>query len=69
MDQVWDLSSRAEMWSTSAHENVVKGIAWTHDQKLLTWLVAGLSMQEDTDIHSEVLILAVERTGTSNSLT
>ncbi|KAI9046771.1 hypothetical protein LZ554_009508 [Drepanopeziza brunnea f. sp. 'monogermtubi'] len=34
--KVWDLVSRDETWHTSAHENIVKGMAWTHDKKLLT---------------------------------
>ncbi|RAL67949.1 hypothetical protein DID88_008673 [Monilinia fructigena] len=25
-----------EVWQTSAHENIVKGMSWTRDQKLLT---------------------------------
>lgn len=32
----WDLTSREEIWSTSAHENIVKGLQWTNDSKLLT---------------------------------
>lgn len=34
--KVWDLSSREEVWHTTAHENIVKGMTWTRDQKLLT---------------------------------
>jgi DDB1- and CUL4-associated factor 13 len=34
--KVWDLTSRAEIWNGSAHENIVKGMCWTKDQKLLT---------------------------------
>jgi WD repeat and SOF domain-containing protein 1 len=34
--KVWDLTSREEIWNTDAHENIVKGMAWTRDQKLLT---------------------------------
>ncbi|KAK3177287.1 Protein sof1 [Lecanicillium sp. MT-2017a] len=34
--KVWDLTSRDEAWHTTAHENIVKGMAWTRDQKLLT---------------------------------
>ncbi|KAF8863988.1 WD40 repeat-like protein [Acephala macrosclerotiorum] len=34
--KVWDLTSRDEIWNTSAHENIVKGLCWTRDQKLLT---------------------------------
>lgn len=32
----WDLSDRDEIWSTTAHENIVKSLEWTRDQKLLT---------------------------------
>jgi len=34
--KVWDLTSREEIWNTAAHENIVKGMCWTRDQKLLT---------------------------------
>ncbi|KAK5997875.1 Protein sof1 [Cladobotryum mycophilum] len=34
--KVWDLTTRDEAWHTTAHENIVKGLEWTRDQKLLT---------------------------------
>ncbi|KAJ9141835.1 U3 small nucleolar RNA associated protein [Pleurostoma richardsiae] len=34
--KVWDLTSHAEIWHTTAHENIVKGMSWTKDRKLLT---------------------------------
>ncbi|EQK97440.1 hypothetical protein G6O67_000196 [Ophiocordyceps sinensis] len=34
--KVWDLTGRDEVWHTTAHENIVKGLVWTRDQKLLT---------------------------------
>lgn len=34
--KVWDLVSREEIWNAQAHENIVKGMAWTRDRKLLT---------------------------------
>ena len=34
--KVWDLTSREEIFSTQAHEGIVKGLAWTKDKKLLT---------------------------------
>lgn len=34
--KVWDLTSREEIWNGNAHENIVKGMCWTRDQKLLT---------------------------------
>lgn len=34
--KVWDLTSREEIWNSTAHENIVKGMDWTRDQKLLT---------------------------------
>ena len=34
--KVWDLTSREETWHSQAHENVVKSMSWTRDQKLLT---------------------------------
>lgn len=34
--KVWDLTSREEIWNSTAHENIVKGMCWTKDQQLLT---------------------------------
>lgn len=34
--KVWDLTSKTETWQNTAHENIVKGMTWTRDQKLLT---------------------------------
>jgi DDB1- and CUL4-associated factor 13 len=34
--KVWDLTSREEIWQTRAQENVVKGLCWTPDRKLLS---------------------------------
>jgi WD repeat and SOF domain-containing protein 1 len=32
----WDLTTRDEIWHTTAHENIVKSVEWTRDQKMLT---------------------------------
>ena len=32
----WNLTSREEIWHTTAHDNIVKGMEWTRDRKLLT---------------------------------
>lgn len=34
--KVWDLPSQDEVWQGQAHSNVVKGVCWTQDQKLLS---------------------------------
>ncbi|KAL1971244.1 hypothetical protein VTN77DRAFT_196 [Rasamsonia byssochlamydoides] len=34
--KVWDLTNREEIWHTQAHENIVKGMCWTLDRKLLS---------------------------------
>jgi WD repeat and SOF domain-containing protein 1 len=34
--KVWDLVTREEVWNAQAHENIVKGMAWTRDRRLLT---------------------------------
>ncbi|KAL6855328.1 Protein sof1 [Amphichorda felina] len=34
--KVWDVAQKDEIWHTTAHENIVKGMEWTRDQKLLT---------------------------------
>ena len=37
--KIWDLASREEVWNTRAHENVVKGLCWTPDRKLVSCAV------------------------------
>ena len=34
--KVWDLSSREEIWHAQAHDGMVKGLCWTHGQRLLS---------------------------------
>lgn len=34
--KVWDLANRDEIWQSQAHENIVKGMCWTSDKKLLS---------------------------------
>lgn len=34
--KVWDLESRSETWHANAHANLVKGLTWTRDRKLLS---------------------------------
>lgn len=34
--KIWDLTKRDEVWHSQAHENIVKGMCWTSDRKLLT---------------------------------
>jgi len=34
--KVWDLPSREEVWQTRAHDNIVKGICWTPERRLLS---------------------------------
>lgn len=34
--KVWDTGSREEVFKASAHSNIVKGLTWTHDRRLLT---------------------------------
>ncbi|OQO11315.1 hypothetical protein B0A48_05571 [Cryoendolithus antarcticus] len=34
--KVWDLPRQDEVWQAQAHENVVKSVCWTQDQKLLS---------------------------------
>ena len=34
--KVWDLTTRDEMWQIRAHENIVKGLCWTPERKLLS---------------------------------
>jgi DDB1- and CUL4-associated factor 13 len=34
--KVWDLPSRSEIWQVKAHENMVKGLSWSQDGKILS---------------------------------
>ncbi|KAL9619917.1 MAG: hypothetical protein Q9160_005474 [Pyrenula sp. 1 TL-2023] len=34
--KIWDLASQEETWSTKAHANIVKGLSWTADRKILS---------------------------------
>ncbi|EAW08110.1 rRNA-processing protein SOF1 [Aspergillus clavatus NRRL 1] len=34
--KVWDLTTQGEIWNTQAHENIVKGLCWTPERKLLS---------------------------------
>lgn len=34
--KVWDLTSHEQVWESQAHENIVKGVCWTRDRKLLS---------------------------------
>ena len=34
--KVWDMTTREEKWQAQAHENMVKGMTWTRDRRLLT---------------------------------
>jgi WD repeat and SOF domain-containing protein 1 len=34
--KVWDLTTQGEVWNTQAHENIVKGLCWTPERKLLS---------------------------------
>ena len=34
--KVWDLTSRDEVWQTRAHENMVRGLCWSQERKLLS---------------------------------
>lgn len=34
--KVWDLPTRDEVWQTKCHDNIVKGMCWTLDRKILS---------------------------------
>ncbi|KAF2747145.1 U3 small nucleolar RNA associated protein-like protein [Sporormia fimetaria CBS 119925] len=34
--KVWSLTDRQEMWQSKAHQNLVKGMCWTRNKKLIT---------------------------------
>lgn len=34
--KVWNLVDRKQLWATTGHENIVRSLAWTLDQKLLS---------------------------------
>ncbi|KAK3683979.1 WD40-repeat-containing domain protein [Podospora appendiculata] len=49
--KVWDLTSREETWHTSAHSNIVKGLTFTNDNKLLSCGTDGIKLWDP--YHSE----------------
>ena len=34
--KVWDLTSKDEIWSTQAHDGIVKGMCWTKERRLIS---------------------------------
>lgn len=34
--KVWSLETRGELWQAKLHDNIVRGMCWTHDNKLLS---------------------------------
>nr|KAK0747617.1 WD40-repeat-containing domain protein [Apiosordaria backusii] len=42
--KVWDLTSREEVWKAQAHNNVVKGLTFTNDKKLLSCATDGIKL-------------------------
>lgn len=34
--KVWDLATRDEIWQAKAHDNIVRGLCWSRDKKLLS---------------------------------
>jgi WD repeat and SOF domain-containing protein 1 len=34
--KVWDMQSREEVWRAQAHRNMVRGLCWNHERKLLS---------------------------------
>ncbi|KAK4190163.1 WD40-repeat-containing domain protein [Podospora australis] len=42
--KVWDLTSREQAWRVSAHSNIVKGLSFTNDKKLLSCATDGIKL-------------------------
>ncbi|KAK4461110.1 WD40-repeat-containing domain protein [Cladorrhinum samala] len=42
--KVWDLTSREETWRAPAHSNIVKGLTFTNDKKLLSCATDGIKL-------------------------
>ncbi|CCC07332.1 hypothetical protein SMACR_02339 [Sordaria macrospora] len=42
--KVWDLTTRDEAWKVAAHNNIVKGMTFTNDKKLLTCATDGIKL-------------------------
>src|SRR5579871_1513940 len=34
--KIWDLTTHDELWQAKAHENIVRGLCWSRDKKLLS---------------------------------
>jgi len=52
--KVWDLTSREESWRTAAHNNIVKGLSFTNDKKLLTCATDGIKLWDPSTADGQV---------------
>ncbi|KAM7183757.1 WD40-repeat-containing domain protein [Rhypophila sp. PSN 637] len=51
--KVWDLTSREESWHTAAHSNIVKGMTFTNDNKLLSCGTDGIKLWDPYNSESD----------------
>jgi len=56
--KVWSLTSREEVWRTAAHSNIVKGMTFTNDKKLLSCGVDGIKLWDPYNTPSDTTPLA-----------
>ncbi|KAK0741055.1 WD40-repeat-containing domain protein [Schizothecium vesticola] len=56
--KVWSLTSREETWRTSAHNNIVKGLTFTNDNKLLSCGTDGIKLWDPFNSPSDSTPLA-----------
>ncbi|KAK4132980.1 WD40 repeat-like protein [Trichocladium antarcticum] len=61
--KVWDLTSREEAWRTAAHSNVVKGMSFTNDKKLLSCATDGIKLWDPYNTASDTSPLATWQEG------
>lgn len=61
--KVWDLTTREEAWRAAAHSNVVKGMTFTNDKKLLTCATDGIKLWDPYNTSSDTTPLATWQEG------
>ncbi|KAK3315126.1 WD40-repeat-containing domain protein [Apodospora peruviana] len=61
--KVWDLTSREESWRTAAHSNIVKGLTFTNDNKLLSCGTDGIKLWDPYNSPSDSVPLSTWQEG------
>jgi len=61
--KVWDLTARDEAWRTAGHSNIVKGLTFTNDNKLLSCGTDGIKLWDPYNSPSDSLPISTWQEG------